>query len=77
MTLQWTRREFEECKTCAAKGGSPALCHECLERRELYGVLEQLRRFPGLMLLPGVAKLITVCPTCDGEPDPECKEHGR
>ena len=77
MSLAHVRPEFEECPSCRAKPGSPALCRECLERRELFMVVDRLRKYPGLMLLPGVAKLITVCPTCEGTPDPECKEHGR
>ncbi len=77
LTLCNTREEFVECDTCRAKPGSPALCRECVERRELFMVVDQLRKYPGLMLLPGVAKLITVCSTCKGVRNMHCKEHGR
>jgi hypothetical protein len=77
MSLACVRPEFVECPTCKAKLGSPALCRECLERRELFGALEALRRMPTLLLLPWVRRIITLCPTCNGTPDPECKEHGR
>lgn len=77
MSLANVRPEFVECPTCRAKPGSPELCRECLERRELHGVLEELRRMPGLLLLPKIQRIITLCPTCKGTPDPECKEHGR
>jgi hypothetical protein len=77
VTLCHTRTEFIECPTCIAKPGSPTLCRECLERRELFSVIERLRKFPGLMLLPGVSNLLRVCPTCKGEPNMHCKEHGR
>jgi hypothetical protein len=30
------RDEFIECPTCYAKPGSPTLCVECIERRELF-----------------------------------------
>ena len=43
MSLSNVRPEFVECSTCRAKPGSPALCRECLERRELYSVVEDLR----------------------------------
>lgn len=77
VSLCHTREEFVECDTCRAKPGSPSLCRECLERRELFFILDRLRKYPGLMLLPGMAKLITVCPTCKGTPNMNCKEHGR
>ena len=32
------RPEFVECPSCRAKPGSPPLCAECLERRELFGL---------------------------------------
>jgi hypothetical protein len=74
MTLQFVRSEFKECPTCAAKPGAATLCHECLERRELYGLLEALRRSTVIF---DVKKRIAICQTCQGNPDPECKEHGR
>jgi hypothetical protein len=77
-TLKWVRHEFKECASCAAKSGSPVLCHECLERRELYGLLEELRRLPERqVLMSGFRTMLTVCPDCGGEPNPYCKEHGR
>ena len=77
MSLAHVRPEFVECAVCIAKPGSPELCRECLERRELFGVLEELRRTPTLLLLPKVQRIITICPECKGERNPECKEHGR
>lgn len=46
MSLANVRPEFVECPSCNAKPGSPELCRECVERRELYSVLEELRRKP-------------------------------
>lgn len=77
MSLAHVRAEFVECDTCRAKPGSPALCRECLERRELWYALEELRRMPTLLLMPKVRRIITLCETCKGVADPECKEHGR
>ena len=52
MSLQFTRQgAFVECPSCAAKPGSPQLCRECLERRELHGVVERFRE-----TLPALAK---------------------
>lgn len=73
MSLQFTCSKFVECPTCAAKPGSPALCRECLERRELHGVVSQLRR----LFVGEIARLVAVCQTCNGTPNPHCKEHGR
>ena len=60
-TLCFVRTEFHECPVCSAKPGSPDLCRECLERRELYSLLRP--------------KMI--CKVCNGTPDMECPEHGR
>ncbi len=60
-TLAHVRPKFVECPTCVAKPGSPTLCRECLERRELYSLLSGKH----------------VCRVCQGVPDPECSEHGR
>lgn len=60
-TLSHVRPAFVECPACTAKLGSPTLCRECIERRELYTLLSDER----------------VCQTCQGVPDPECLEHGR
>lgn len=91
MTLCFTRPEFITCPTCGAKPGSPQLCRECLERRELLGVVAELRR-NNLGLIDRVlcsvwpptgyhrtlvSDLLRICPTCDGWPKIECKEHGR
>lgn len=74
MSLQFTRPEFVECPTCRAKPGTPALCRECLERRELYGVLRRLQDwYPNQLLHP----FIMVCKNCNGTPNPDCLEHGR
>lgn len=77
MSLAYVRPEFVECPSCRVKPGSPVLCRECLERRELLSVLDDLRRMPTLLLIPKVQCIITLCRTCKGTPDPECKEHGR
>jgi hypothetical protein len=99
VSLANVRPEFVECPTCLAKPGSPALCRECLERRELYGVVEKLRNANTMGLVDrllcrlwpptghieadvlatreNLAELVGICPTCNGTPDPECKEHGR
>lgn len=34
---------FEECPACRAKPGSPLLCAQCLERRDLYEERDKLR----------------------------------
>lgn len=44
MSLSFTRSEFVECPTCQAKPGSPELCRECLERRELWWVVDEIRK---------------------------------
>lgn len=74
MSLQFVFPEFLECPPCLAKPGSPSLCSECLERRELHGVLKMMR----LITLPKfAAQAISICKTCTGIPKPHCKEHGR
>lgn len=71
MTLQFTRAEFIACPSCAAKPGSPELCRECLERRELHSLVTRFR-------VAGVPfSEFRICPTCDGWPKMEYKEHGR
>jgi hypothetical protein len=75
MSLQYTREKFVECPTCAAKPGSPPLCRECLERRELWEVAERLRRSHGLRTY--IRDLVKLCLFCNGSPNPECPEHGR
>ena len=73
MSLQFSTLEFRECPTCAAKPGSPSLCKECLERRELIDAILEAKR-------TGFAARFTqfnVCKRCNGVPNPECPEHGR
>lgn len=70
MSLQFTTLEFKECPGCAAKSGSPALCKECLERRELIDAVVYARRV-------GSTVKLVVCKRCKGSPNPECPEHGR
>ncbi|GEL75461.1 hypothetical protein MVI01_72450 [Myxococcus virescens] len=41
----YIRAEFRECPACAAKPGSPALCPECLERRELFACREGAAKY--------------------------------
>lgn len=74
MSLCFVREDFVECPTCAAKPGMPALCRECLERRELWYFVESLRK---RSVVFGLGDSADICPTCRGTPDPECKEHGR
>lgn len=76
MTLQYVREQFKECPACEAKPGSPSLCHECLERREMYGLLTFARKSLYSGLLPTYHSFIP-CPTCNGNPNPKCEEHGR
>lgn len=40
------RGSFVECPTCRVKPGSPTLCWECLERREMYSLLEKHKLLP-------------------------------
>lgn len=75
MSLQFVREKFKECAVCAAMPGSPALCRECLERRELMAMRERLERSHGLRKY--IRELVTICKSCNGYPNPECKEHGR
>ena len=35
------RADFKECDTCRSKPGSPTLCADCLERRELWFLAER------------------------------------
>lgn len=42
--VSFIRPEFVECPTCAAKPGTPTLCPECLERRELHGFWKKCQR---------------------------------
>lgn len=77
MSLVYTRRTFVECDSCRAKPGSPALCRECLERREMYSVLEYIRN-GNFFLNKRVKLLIKFCEHCkDGMADLYCPEHGR
>lgn len=76
MSLQYTRREFKECPSCAAKPGSPTLCRDCLERRELWEVVDRLRRSSGLRTY--TRDLVKFCSVCEGgRPHTGCPEHGR
>lgn len=75
MTLQYAT-QFIECESCGSKPGAPALCHPCLERRELYSVVERLRKNT-LLDRVLLKNLVTVCPTCNGAPKQSCLEHGR
>ena len=82
MSLQFTRSEFIECPTCRAKGGSPALCRECLERRELHGVVSRLRNPPSRLsdifgkIFP-LQEMVSICGHCNGTPNMNCPTHGR
>lgn len=76
MSLIFTRREFIECPACKAKPGSPALCVECLERRELYEVVESIR--DTRVMSSKLADAVSFCKHCkDGNPDLYCPKHGR
>jgi len=80
MSLQYTRLEFRLCPRCAVKPGSPELCAECLERRELWFLVDKLRRGELKSSFPfsaQVKRAIAICMNCQGRPNPECKEHGR
>lgn len=33
--------EFRECEACAAKAGSPNLCHSCIRNRAIIQTLEE------------------------------------
>lgn len=72
MTLMFTRPEFERCPSCAAKPGSPELCRECLERRELHGVVMSFQKVRIFSFSE-----FHICKVCNGWPKIECKEHGR
>ena len=76
MSLQFTRPTFIECPTCRAKPGTPQLCRECLERRELHCVVEQIRGHTPFFSWT-IARLVQICSYCDGTPNPDCPEHGR
>ncbi len=75
MTLQFTRKEFIECETCRAKPGTPSLCIECLERRELHSLAYRISHHP-LLLIKDI-KMAEICPFCNGSPNLNCPEHGR
>lgn len=77
MSLCFVRPKFVECPTCAAKGGTPALCRECLERREMWYVLDAFRRLPVSIVGRATIENASICPACHGTPNPECEEHGR
>lgn len=77
MTLQYTRTSFVECPVCRAKPGSPPLCAECLERRELHWLRGRIEQIASEMIDRELCGLVTICQTCNGTPDPKCKEHGR
>lgn len=70
MSLQYTRLEFEECPACAEKPGSPELCAQCLERRELIGAVVEAKR-------TGSTAALHVCRHCNGAPKVDCPRHGR
>ena len=40
------RESFIECPNCRARPGSPTLCTECLERRELWYLAEKHKLLP-------------------------------
>jgi hypothetical protein len=42
----YIRDRFIECPTCRAKPGGPALCAECLERRELWYLAQKHKLLP-------------------------------
>ncbi len=80
MSLSYlVRPKFVPCPSCAVKPGSPDLCRECLERRELYGAVEKVRAILGA--LPASARTYaayeatTICVYCGTSPI-ECQEHG-
>lgn len=78
MSLQFTRATFVLCPSCAAKPGSPSLCAECLERRELWGVVDRIRSEPaehGVILVK--PRWVKLCRICLGVPRADCPEHGR
>jgi hypothetical protein len=77
MTLQYVRPKFEECAVCKAKPWAATLCHECLERRELYGMLERVRSLANDHNDVPILREVILCKVCQGEPRPECPEHGR
>lgn len=64
--LIYTTREMEPCPFCKGKTGSYVMCKECLERRELRGVVER-------------AGLLKFCSHCgdQGQPKVDCPRHGR
>jgi hypothetical protein len=75
MSLIFTRKTFVECPGCAAKGGSPVLCAECLERRELWYLVESLRNM--VFVNPTIHKMVEFCKYCSSTPALDCPEHGR
>lgn len=78
VSLSCVRPTFVECPTCAAKCGSPTLCRECLERRELHRLVERIRRMPRVVSMNRrVIAMVKLCPTCMGTPNANCPEHGR
>lgn len=83
MSLQFTRPAFIACPTCTAKPGTPLLCPECLERRELHGLVTVV--LPRLYITEGgkgvlafrILAAIQICKVCNGRPNFDCPEHGR
>ena len=75
MSLGFVRPEFVLCPRCAAKPGSPELCRECLERRELHDLTRRIHQSPGLPEF--TRRAAGICVFCVGTPHPECPEHGR
>lgn len=63
-----TKLEFQECDTCRAKPGTPALCSGCLHNRWLIGELSQLR-ITGRDLAKQLSSLFQVTATARIEED--------
>lgn len=72
MSLQYVAPQFIECPSCAAKPGSPTLCRECLERRELWHLVDRMRRSGR----PEFKSAVQICAYCSGSPRRDCPEHG-
>lgn len=61
-----------KCDSCIKKPGSPPLCRECLERRELWRLAYNIRNDKNFK-----ASDAEICAICQGTPKAGCKEHGR
>ncbi len=74
MSLQFTRPEFYLCPSCSGKPGSPELCVECLERRELHDLVMS---FQSIRIFS--FDEFRVCKHCngDGRQRYSCPRHGR